>query len=89
MASVIDRQGTTGRPLWIRRLRSQVADLKESEARASADRFEHLMDIDRRRQSAEAEAMAGQRLKDRNILFYGVAAALVIVFIIILLAAIL
>ena len=89
VASVIDRQGTTGRPLWIRRLRSQVADLKESEARASADRFEHLMDIDRRRQSAEAEAMAGQRLKDRNILFYGVAAALVIVFIIILLAAIL
>jgi ribosomal protein S27AE len=89
VASVIDRQGTTGRPLWIRRLRTQVAELKQSEARASADRFEHLVDIDRRRKSAEAEAHASQERKDRNILFYGVAAALVIVIILMLLAAIL
>ena len=89
VASVIDRQGTTGRPLWIRRLRTQVADLKEREARASANRFEQLMDIDRRRKSAAAEALAGQQRKDRNILFYGGAAALGMVFVLLLLAAIL
>jgi len=88
VASVIDRQGTSGRPLWIRRLRTQVAELKQSEARASADRFEQLADIDRRRKSAEVEAQESQQRKDRNILFYGAATALVIVIVLLFLAAI-
>ncbi|MFQ5922012.1 MAG: hypothetical protein ACE5M4_04145 [Anaerolineales bacterium] len=89
VASVIDRQGGTGRPLWIRRLQTQVADLKESEARASADRFEEFMGIDRRRMKAETEAHARQRQRDRNILFYSATAILLIVLIVLALAAIL
>ncbi len=78
VASVIDRQGSTGNPLWIRRLQSQVASLKESEARASEDRFEEFVEIDRRRKAAEAEAYARQKQTERNILFYGAAALLLI-----------
>lgn len=89
VASVIDRQGGTGRPLWIRRLQTQVAGLKESEARASADRFEGLMEIDRKRKTEEAAAHASQQQKDRSILFYGVAAILLIVLIVLVLAVIL
>jgi hypothetical protein len=88
VASVIDRQGTTGNPLWIRRLKSQVAALKESEARASEDRFEEFVDIDRRRKAAEAEAFARQKQTDWNILFYGAAAVLLIVLVVLVLVAI-
>ncbi|MFV1857725.1 MAG: hypothetical protein ACC647_00035, partial [Anaerolineales bacterium] len=89
VASVIDRQGGTGRPLWIRRLQTQVAGLQKSEARASADRFEELMEIDRKREAAEAEAHASQQEKDRSILFYGAVAILLIVLVVLVLAAIL
>jgi len=89
VASVIDRQGGTGRPLWIRRLQIQVAGLQESEARASADRFEELMEIDRQRKAAEAEAHSSQQEKDRSILFYGAVAILLIVLVVLVLAAIL
>lgn len=88
VASVIDRQGSTGNPLWIRRLRSQVASLKESEARASEDRFEEFVEIDRRRKAAEAEAYARQKQTDRNILFYGAAAILIIVLVVFVLVVI-
>ena len=89
MASVIDRQGGAGRPLWVRRLKAQVADLKESEARASADRFEQFVEIDRRRKSGEAKAHASQEEKDRNILFYGAAGILLTVLTVLVLVAIL
>ena len=89
VASVIDRQGTTGSPLWIRRLQSQVAELKESEQKASADRFEEFAEIDRRRKQAEAEAHARQEQTDRNIIFYGAAAILIIALIVLVLVAIL
>jgi ribosomal protein S27AE len=88
VASVIDRQGSTGNPLWIRRLQSQVAALKESEARASEDRFEEFVEIDRRRKAAEEQAYARQKQTDRNILFYGAAALLFIVLVILVLVAI-
>ncbi|MFQ5942198.1 MAG: hypothetical protein ACE5JF_01465 [Anaerolineales bacterium] len=87
VASVIDRQGGSGQLLWIRRLQSQVADLKESEARASADRFEEFMEIDRRRKVAEAEAHARQQQTDRNILFYGAAAILLVVLMVLVIIA--
>lgn len=88
VASVLDRQGSTGQPLWIRRLHTQVADLKESEARASADRFEEFMEMDRRRMKAEAEAHARQRQTDGNIIFYGAAAVLLMVLLLLVLVAI-
>ena len=88
VASVIDRQGSTGNPLWIRRLQSQVAGLKESEARASEERFEGLVEIDRRRKAAEAEAHLRQVQTDRNILLYGAAAVLLIVFVVLVLIAV-
>jgi hypothetical protein len=88
VASVIDRQGSIFNPLWIRRLQAQVAGLKESEARASEERFEELMTIDRRRKAAEAEAYARQIQTDRNILFYGAAAVLLIVLVVLVLVAI-
>ncbi len=88
VASVIDRQGSTFNPLWIRRLQSQVAGLKESEARASEERFEEFMEIDRRRKAVEAEAYARQKQTDRNILFYGAAAVLLIVLVVLVLVAI-
>lgn len=88
VASVIDRQGSTGNPLWIRRLHSQVASLKESEARASEGRFEEFVEIDRKRKAAEAEAYTRQKQTDRNILFFGAAAVLIIVLVILVLVAI-
>ena len=88
VASVIDRQGTTGRLLWIRRLQSQVADLKQSEERASADRFEEFAEIDRRRMQAEAEAFARQQQTDRNIIFYGAAAMLIIILVVLVLVVV-
>ncbi len=88
VASVIDRQGSTFNPLWIRRLQSQVAGLKESEARASEERFEEFMEIDRRRKAAEAEAYSRQKQTDRSILFYGAAALLLIVLVVLVLVAI-
>ena len=81
VASVIDRQGGTGRLLWIRRLQSQVADLKSSEAQASADRLEEFIEVDRKRMQREAEAYARSKQTERNILFYGAAAFLLIVLI--------
>ena len=89
VASVIDRQGGAGRPLWIRRLQAQVAELKASEARASADRFEEFVEIDRRRKAAEGRAQASQEQKDSNILFYGAAAILLVVLSVLVLVAIL
>lgn len=89
MASVLDRQGGGGRLLWIRRLQSQVAGLKESEARASAHRFAEFVEIDRRRIAADSEAQARQQQTDRNILFYGAAAILLMILIVLVLAAIL
>ena len=88
VASIIDRQGSSGNPLWIRRLQSQVAGLRESEARASEERFEEFVEIDRRRKTAEAMAYLRQKQTDRNILFYGAAALLLIVLVILLLVAI-
>lgn len=88
VASVIGRQGSTGSPLWIRRLQSQVAGLKETEARASEERFEGFVEIDRKRKAAEAEAHLRQKQTDRNILFYGAAAILLIVIVVLVLIAI-
>lgn len=85
VASVLDRQGKRGEPLWIRRLQSQVASLKESEERASAQRFEIFADIDRRRKGAEAEDHARQQQTDRNILFYGAVGILVLVLVVLIL----
>ncbi len=79
VASVLDRQGGPGSLLWIRRLQSQVSQLKEFEAQASADRMSEFEAIDRRRKMAEAEAQARQQEKDRSIVFYGFVVILVIV----------
>jgi hypothetical protein len=87
VASVLDRQGGTGQLLWIRRLQTQVADLKESEARASADRYEEFLEIDRRRMKAEAEAHARQQQTDRNIIFYGAAVVLMVVLVVLVMVA--
>jgi hypothetical protein len=78
VASIMDRQGSLGPPLWIRRLRSQVGALKKSEARASAERFAALAEIDLRRIEAETDAATRQEEKDRNIIFYGLVAILVV-----------
>lgn len=79
VASILNRQGAKGPPLWIRRLRSQVEALQVSEAKASSKRFESLLQIDRRRLRAEAEDRLRQREKDRQILFYGAVGVLVLV----------
>ncbi len=88
VARVIDRQGSKSNPLWIRRLQSQVANLKESETRASGDRFEKFVEIDRKRMAAEAKAHARQKETDRNILFYGAAVVLLIALVVLVLVAI-
>jgi predicted amidophosphoribosyltransferase len=76
VASIMDRQGYLGPPLWVRRLQSQVGELKRSEAQASDERFAAFQDIDRRRIQAESIAQASQEHKDRNIIFYGLVAIL-------------
>lgn len=87
VASIIDRQGRLGPPLWVRRLRSQVADLKQREERASEERFAAFQLTDQRRMQAEATAHAQQRTRDSNIIFYGLAGILVVVLLAFIIAA--
>lgn len=87
VASVLDRQGTPGPPLWIRRLRTQVVSLKATEEEASAERLTAFRKIDERRMAHEAASQARQQAKDSNIIFYGLAGLLVLVLIVFLVAA--
>ncbi len=89
VASIIDRQGTLGPPLWVRRLRSQVADLKQREEQASVERFAAFQEVDQRRMQAEARAHARQRSRDSNIIFYGLAGVLLVVLLAFIIVAIL
>lgn len=79
----MDRQGSLGPPLWIRRLRSQVGALKRSEAVASEERLAAFQEIDRRRIEAETLAHARQKQRDSNIIFYGLAGILVVALLVI------
>ena len=88
VASVLSRQGGTGPPLWLRRLRSKVGALQVEEAQASARRFEALMDVDRRRLKSEAEEQLRSRERDRQIIFYGAAGILGLILLMLLIAAI-
>ncbi len=88
VASVLNRQGGTGPPLWLRRLRTQVGALKVAEAEASARRFEALVDVDRRRLKSEAEERVRSRERDRQLLFYGAAGLLGLILLLLLILAI-
>lgn len=88
VASVLTRQGGTGPPLWLRRLRTQVGALQVAEAQASARRFEALVDVDRRRLKSEAEEQLRSRERDRQLLFYGAAGILGLILVLLLIAAI-
>lgn len=74
VAQVLTRQGTTGMPIWLGRVRNRAGDLKAQEARASEKRMERLMEIDRRRQLEDARQLARQRANDRRmVLVVGLA----------------
>jgi hypothetical protein len=88
VASVLNRQGVKGLPLWLRRLRSQVGAIQVAETQASARRFELLMDVDRRRLKSEAEDQARSRERDRQLLFYGAAGILGLILLMLVIAAI-
>jgi len=88
VASVLTRQGGTGPPLWLRRLRTQVGALQVAEAQASARRFKALVDVDRRRLRSEAEEQLRGRERDRQLLFYGAAGILGLTLVLLLIAAI-
>lgn len=64
---VLTRQGTAGPPAWLGRVRSRAGGLKEEGARASEQRMEQLLEIDRRRQADDARALARRRAADRQI----------------------
>lgn len=90
VASILDRQqGSLGLPLWVRRLRSQVADLKEREQQASQSRFAAFQEIDQRRIAYETAAHARQQARDSNIIFYGLIGILVVALVVLAIAAIL
>lgn len=88
VASVLNRQGGKGPPLWLRRLRSQVGAIQVAEAQASARRFESLMDVDRRRMKFEAEEQIRGRERDRQLLFYGAVGILGLILLMLLIAVI-
>ncbi len=88
VASVLNRQGVQGPPLWLRRLRAKVGALQASEAQASARRYEALMDVDRRRLKFEAEEQTRSRERDRQLLFYGAAGILGLILLMLVIAAI-
>lgn len=67
IARVLTRQGTTGPPFWLGRVRNRAGDLKEQEARASEQRIEQLWEVDRRRQKDDARVMARQRATDLQV----------------------
>lgn len=79
VASIIDRQGSPGPPLWVRRLSKQVGDLKLREEQASQARLAAFQEIDRRRIANETAAHARQQERDSNLLFYGLIAVLTVV----------
>ena len=67
IARVLTRHGTAGPPAWLGRVRSRAGELKEQGARASEQRMEQLLDIDRRRHLDDARALARQRATDRQV----------------------
>lgn len=89
VASIIDRQGSPGPPLWMRRLRSQVGDLKLREEQASQTRLAAFQEVDRRRIAHETAAHARQQARDSNLLFYGLIGVLAVVLLGLVLAALL
>ncbi len=68
VSRVLDRQGSPNPPRWLRRARTDAAQIKERAARASEARMEHFLEIDRRRLQALAEQRAQQEERDRKLL---------------------
>ena len=92
IARVVLRQGNAARsPAFLERARGQAAGLKADEVRASQERMDRFREMDRLRLTEEAEALARQQVRDRQILIASasVLGVLVIAIFIGLLAALL
>lgn len=87
VARVLDRHGVLGPPLWLRRVRSQVAALQAQELEASDLRMETFRELDQRREQEQSEAAARQRARDQQmfqIVFLALAVFVVIVILVVL-----
>ena len=69
-------------PRWLSAARDRAQALKEEGVRGSEERMQVFLDIDRRRESAQAEAAARQRQRDAKLL-RGAAVTLVVFLVIV------
>lgn len=79
-ARVMLRQGNaSGEPLFLRRARGQAADLKSRGDQTSEQRMDRFREMDRQRQARDAEGLARQRARDRQLLVVSAGALGVLV----------
>jgi hypothetical protein len=55
-------------PRWLDEARTRAPSLKVEGEKSSGVRMQNLIDIDRRREARQAEAVANQRRRDRRLL---------------------
>jgi len=72
---VLDRHTGPRTPGFLTSARDQAPALKESELRASDARYQEFVEIDRRREEAQAVQEAARRKSDRALLTFGIALA--------------
>jgi predicted amidophosphoribosyltransferase len=67
IAQVIHRSDTTGGPQWMKRVQSQLGEIRSAEEHASQLRLQALQEIDQKRENVLAEQSARQSKADRNL----------------------
>jgi hypothetical protein len=67
VAQVIHRQDTSGGPQWMKRVQSQLGEMRSAEEQASQIRLKALQEIDHSREKALAEQKEQQSKADRTL----------------------
>ena len=85
IAQVIHRRDTTGGPQWMKRVQSQLGEIRSDEERASQLRLQALQEMDQKRENVFAEQRARQSKTDRNLyLIVSMSAILIILSIVLI-----
>ena len=75
---VLDRHTSARTPGFLAAAREQASTLKETEQRASEARHQEFVEIDRRREAAQAAQELARRKSDRALLAFGIALGAVV-----------
>jgi hypothetical protein len=79
IAQVISRQDKAGGPQWMKRVQSQLGEIRSAEERASQIRLQALQEVDQKREESLAEQKIRQSQAERNLLMIAFIVALLII----------